>query len=131
KQLDKSIPLFEETVKRREAKVGRNHPETLQVVANLGVNFKDAGRLKEAIPLLEEAYEASKRFPEFSWVGKPLLEAYAAAGESAKFVASYREQLSQARMTLPKESIQFANRLAPISRGLLDLRRLTEAYPLL
>ena len=40
------------------------HPDTLQVVANLGVNYKDAGRVAEAIPLLEEAYRAATTVAE-------------------------------------------------------------------
>jgi len=32
-------------------------------VADLGVNYKDPGRLKQAIPLLEEAYHASTTLP--------------------------------------------------------------------
>jgi tetratricopeptide (TPR) repeat protein len=63
-RLDQSIPLFEETLKLSEKKLGRQPPDTLQAVANLGVNYKDAGRSKEAIPLLEEAYAASKKRPQ-------------------------------------------------------------------
>ena len=29
KRLDKSVPLFEEVLKRQEAKLGRDHPDTL------------------------------------------------------------------------------------------------------
>ena len=40
-------------------------------MGNLGVNYKDAGRLKEAIPLLEEAYRAARKYPELR-LGYPL-----------------------------------------------------------
>ncbi len=63
KQLDKSVPLFEDVLKRREATLGRQHSDTQLAVANLGVNYKDAGRLKEAIPLLQEAHQSAKRIP--------------------------------------------------------------------
>ena len=60
------MPLFEDVLKRQEAKLGRQHPDTQMTVANLGVNYKDAGRLKEAIPLLEEAHQAAKTIPDAS-----------------------------------------------------------------
>ena len=131
KQLDKSIPLFEETLKRREAKLGRDHPNTLTTMANLGVNYKDAGRLEEAIPLLEEAYRAAKKYPTLRWVGTPLLDAYAKAGENAKLANLLQEQLPEARKTLPKDSPQLAGLLAQIGMGLLEQKQWAEAEPLL
>src|SRR5262249_3029081 len=50
-QLDRSVPLFEDLLKRREAVVRRPDPETLMTVANLGVNYKAAGRLGRWTPL--------------------------------------------------------------------------------
>ena len=63
KRYDKSVPLFEELVSLEVKMLGRQHPDTQHDVANLGVNYKDAGRFKEAIPLLEEAHQSSKKFP--------------------------------------------------------------------
>ncbi len=131
KQLDKSIPLFEETLKRQEAKFGRDHPETLKLVANLGVNYKDAGRLNEAVPLLEEAHQAAKKYHDLSWVGGQLIDAYAKAGENAKFANLLQEQLAEARKALPKDSPQLAGMLAQIGLGFLEQKKWTEAEPLL
>ncbi len=39
------------------------------------MNYKDAGRLKEAIPLLEEAVRGVKKHPELRWVTNALFEA--------------------------------------------------------
>jgi serine/threonine protein kinase len=129
KQLDKAIPLLEETLKRREAKLGRDHPDTLQIVANLGGAYTDAGRLKEALPLLEEAHRAAKKYPNLRWVGTPLLQAYARAGENAKLVNLLQEQLSEARKVLPKDSPQLAGLLAQIGLGLLQQKQWAEAEP--
>ncbi len=94
------MPLFEDVLKRQQAKFGRQHPNTLQMVANLGVNYKDAGRLKEAIPLLEEAYRASRTFPNLRWVEVPLVDGYLEAGKLAEAIpvleqmcATYEKQL--------------------------------------
>jgi tetratricopeptide (TPR) repeat protein len=75
-----SVPLLEDVLKRQEAKLGRHHPDTQLTVGNLGVNYKDAGRLKEAIPLLEEAYQSSRRFRRLRNLANPLIDAYGKAG---------------------------------------------------
>jgi tetratricopeptide (TPR) repeat protein len=132
KRLDKSVPLFEDSLKRRQAKLGRQHPDTLMTVANLGVNYKDAGRLEEAIPLLEEAHRAAKSFPSLRWVGIQLIDAYAKAGENAKLADLLREQLTDARKEMPKDSPHLAGMLAQIGQILMRQRtKWAEAEPLL
>ena len=100
-------------------------------MANLGVNYKDAGRLKEAIPLLEEAYQAAKRFPSLRWVADPLIDAYMKAGENTKLADLLQEQLAEARRTLPKDNPRLASLLAQIGLSLLQQKKWTEAEPLL
>ena len=84
-------------------------------MANLGVNYKDAGRLDEAMPLLEEAYRAGRNTPTLRWVATPLLDAYAKAGENAKLANLLQEQLLEARKALPKDSPQLAGTCSPRS----------------
>jgi tetratricopeptide (TPR) repeat protein len=131
RQLDKSVPLFEEVLKGREAKLGRDHLQTVQAVANLGVNYRDAGRLKDAIPLLEEAHRAAKKYPELRWVGTELLAAYGQAGEKDKLADLVPEQLTEARKALPKDSPELAQQLASASLALLQAKSFAEAEPLL
>jgi serine/threonine protein kinase/tetratricopeptide (TPR) repeat protein len=130
-QLDKSVPLLEDALKRQEAKLGRQHPDTQMTVANLGVNYKNAGRLKEAIPLLEEAQQAAKRFPTLRFVSLQLIDAYMKAGENAKLADLLREQLSEARRTLPKDSPQLAGLFAQFGLSLVQQKKWTQAEPLL
>ena len=118
-------------MKRKEAKLGRDHPETLMTVANLGVNYKDAGRYKEAIPLLEEAHRAAKKYRALFWVGTPLLDAYTKAGEQSKTVDLVGDQMSEARKTLLQESPQLAAELANLSLSLLQAKAFTEAERLI
>jgi len=131
KQLDKSVPLFEDLLTRKEAKLGRRHPETQMAVANLGVNYKDAGRLNEAIPLLNEAYRASREFPELRSFGAHLLDAYAKAGRSAEAAKLVPEVLADARKTSLKDSPQLAGALGRIGLVLLQLKGYADAEPLL
>src|SRR5260370_1132542 len=115
----------------REAKLGRDHLQTVHAAANLGVNYRDAGRLKEAIPLLEEAHQAAKKNAELRWAGTELLTAYGMAGENAKLADLVPELLTEARKSLPKDSPQLAQQLATASMALLQTKAFAEAEPLL
>lgn len=75
--------MFEEVVKLNEAALGRQHPVTIATVANLG-QLQGCIPIEEAIPLLEEAFEASKKEPSLAWVGQKLLEAYTKAIDPSK-----------------------------------------------
>jgi len=109
---------FEEILKAREATLGRRHPLTLTTVGHLGANYRDAGRLAEAIPLLEEAYRDSKQYPQLSFAGLQLLDAYNKAADRAKPESTARvttllqEVLAATRATLPKDSPELAAQLA-------------------
>jgi WD40 repeat protein len=131
KQFDKAIALYQQCLKLEEARYGREDAKTLSTVANLGVNFKDAGRLKEAIPLLEEAQQAVKKHPNLAWVIRPLLDAWMLAGENIKVANLLLEQLPMARKALPKDSPQLAGMLAQIGLGLSEEKKWGEAEPLL
>jgi eukaryotic-like serine/threonine-protein kinase len=118
-------------LKRKEAKLGRNHLATLSTVANLGVSYKDASRYKEAIPLLEEAHRAAKKYRALAWVGPPLLEAYTTAGKQSKSADLIGELLSDARKTLPPDSPQLAGQLAFLGGSLLQVKAFVEAERLI
>ncbi len=49
-----AIALQAEALRRQEATLGPDHPDTLLSMSNLAVAYKDAGRLDEALPLLQE-----------------------------------------------------------------------------
>jgi tetratricopeptide (TPR) repeat protein len=131
KRLDKSVPLFEEVLRLQENKLGREDPSTQGTVANLGVNYKDAGRLKEAVALLEEAYRASKQHAGLHWVGTPLMDAYIKAGQSAEAKKLFTELLGEVRNTMPKNSLQTADQLARLASCLLEMKEHAEAETLL
>jgi tetratricopeptide (TPR) repeat protein len=100
-------------------------------VANLGINYKDAGRLKEAIPLLEEAYRASGTVPTLRWIEAPLLDAYLKAGMTAEAAKLVHNQVADARKALPRDSSELALALARSSRTLLQLKAYADAEGLL
>ncbi len=127
KQFDKSSALFKEELRLLEATVGRRHPRTQTALASLGIIYKDSGRLKEAIPLLEEVHQAARTFPALRAVVNPLMDAYMKAGENAKLAELIQQELTDARKSLPKDSPELAGMLAQIGLGLLHEKKCTEA----
>ncbi len=118
-------------LKRQEVKLGRQHPDALLTITNLGVNYLDTGRLKEAITLLEEANNSKQSLDRLRVVRVSLLDAYTQAGKSAEAAKLVQKQLAEARKALPKDSSQLAGILAQSSRTLLTLKAYADAEPLL
>ena len=57
---DLALPLFEETLELRKAKLGPEHPDTLASMNNLAVAYQAAGKLDLALPLFEETLKLRK-----------------------------------------------------------------------
>ncbi|MCC6417224.1 MAG: tetratricopeptide repeat protein, partial [Gemmataceae bacterium] len=59
-KLDLALPLLEETLKLRKAKLGADHLATLTSLSNLAEGYQAAGKLDLALPLYEEILKLSK-----------------------------------------------------------------------
>ena len=59
-KLDQALPLYEETLKLRKAKLGPDHPDTLGSMGNLAIAYHRAGKLDQALPLFEETLKLMK-----------------------------------------------------------------------
>jgi Tfp pilus assembly protein PilF len=59
-QSDKALALLKETLARRRAKLGANHPETLNTLNNLGGVYLEAGQIAQALPIFEETLAKTK-----------------------------------------------------------------------
>jgi len=91
------------------------------------VNYMDAGRLAEALPLLEEANRAVRKDPTLRWVRGQLLDAYIKAGRNDEAGALAKEMLTEARAELPAGSPQLAGMLAQAGLLLLKTKNCAEA----
>lgn len=136
RQLDRSLPLLEETLKRQKAKLGFDHPDTLLTMANLGGVYRDAGRTQEAISLLETVLQrGSQRALELpatlAWVPGTLAETYGQAGQFDKAEAIHRDALMQARKRFGSDDPRTASAIAQLSANLLKQKKFTEAESLL
>jgi WD40 repeat protein/serine/threonine protein kinase/tetratricopeptide (TPR) repeat protein len=135
-QLDRSIPLFEETVRLNRANRPSDAPLTYTSIANLGVNYRDAGRLREAMPLLEEVVEWARKQPapvasRFAWVTGALGESYEQDQQFAKAESLHREALRRARQQFGVEDPRTAGPLALLGCNLLWQGKFADAEPLL
>jgi tetratricopeptide (TPR) repeat protein len=100
-------------------------------MANLGTNYRDAGRLSEGLVLLEEVYRVPKRPASLRWVGNELLECFVKADKKQEAMTFAKEFLVEVRSQQPKGSLELAGSLAPIGLSLLQLKAYAEAEPLL
>jgi len=100
KQLDRSVRPFEDLLKRQEGKFGRQHLDTLRALANLGFVYFSSDRPKDAIPLLEELYQASKKHPEFSSTVPVLIDAHRKAGQPKQALPLLEEKLALTKAKL-------------------------------
>ena len=121
--------MFEEVFRRQEATLGRDHPATMLTAANLAVNYRDAKRMDESIELFEEAYEASKKYPNLRWIGDPLFEVYIQTRNREKSIQLAAELVSQAESQ--GESKSLADTLQYVARSLFRVKAFAEAEPML
>jgi WD40 repeat protein/tetratricopeptide (TPR) repeat protein len=136
KQLDRSVPILEETVRLMRAHLPPDDSKTYTSIANLGVNYRDAGRRREALPLLEEVVEWARKQPapvanQFAWVTGALVETYEQGNELAKAEALHREELQRAQQQFGATDLRTAGPMAMLGLNLLRHRKYTEAEPLL
>jgi tetratricopeptide (TPR) repeat protein len=65
-KLDKGLPLYEQILAKRKAKLGADHPDTLHTMRNLATAHSQAGNLAKAVGLQEQALakQVAKLGPE-------------------------------------------------------------------
>jgi tetratricopeptide (TPR) repeat protein len=130
-----SIPLFEEILKQEEVKHGPHDPNTLVTLANLGVNYRDAGHPAEGARLLEEALRRARGRPDalakLAWVPSDLAMAYDATGLFAKAEPLYRDGLEGARKSFGPDNPLTARAMALLGGHLLRQSKWSEAESVL
>jgi tetratricopeptide (TPR) repeat protein len=136
KQFDRSVPMFEEIVRRTEAKYGPGDAECILQLTNLGVNYRDAGRHKDAIRTLENALG---RACKYSGLSSDMLEstqqslwgAYNGAGQPERAEPMYRQTVEEVRRQFGKDHLRTADALGNCGQFLLILGQPAQAEPVL
>jgi tetratricopeptide (TPR) repeat protein len=123
--------MFEQVLRQRIARSGPDHPETLKAQANLGVNYRDAGRPEEAIRLMEDVLRRARgrvdAMAATAWVSRELASAYGDIGRWRKAEPLLRDLLDRERKTVPPDSPDLAGRLAALGFAQLHLGKWSEA----
>jgi eukaryotic-like serine/threonine-protein kinase len=134
-RLDKALPLHEETLKLRQAKLGPEHPDTLRSMHDLALAFMVANRSLEAEPILRELVAIQRRrlpakSPELAAhlasLGKSLVQ----VDEHAEAELILRECLAIREKTLPEDWRRFKTQ-SLLGGSLLGQKKYAEAEPLL
>jgi tetratricopeptide (TPR) repeat protein len=117
--------------------LGRQHPETLMTIGNVGANYRMLGRVAESLPLLEEAWQQVEKYPDLSFVDTHLFNAYiqtadpSKPGDKARALALFDVLLAKDRATLAAGSVELGQRLTILGLSLMELQEWTGAEALL
>ncbi|MDR0783823.1 MAG: tetratricopeptide repeat protein, partial [Propionibacteriaceae bacterium] len=98
-QLNKAIPLYEQTLADRKRVLGDDHRATLGSCNNLAGVYESAGQLDKAIPLYEQTWADRKRVlgddhPHTLHSCHNLADAYQSAGQLDKAIPLFEQTLA-------------------------------------
>ncbi len=134
-KLDLAIPLDEETLKLRKAKIGPDHPDTLTTMNNLALAYTSAGKLDLAVPLYEETLKlrTAKLGPDH----RQTLETMASLGRSLMKIQAFTraEQMLRnclaAREKVRPDGWQTFDAKSLLGGALLGQKKYADAEPYL
>jgi len=132
RRLDKSIPLFEETLRQQRAKLGDDHPDTIQTAFNLAVNYRDDRRLDEAIALFDDWLARCRTklgadHPGTLYGLTGLVEALSRAKQFARAAVACRELVTVYSRKLPADDSTRTGYLGELGALLLHAGQPAEA----
>jgi tetratricopeptide (TPR) repeat protein len=135
-KLDRSVPLFEETLRLARKELGPDHPHTLKTTVNLAASYRDSKRLAEAIALMEEAVERARQLPggipsDMKWAPAVLGLMYDLDAQFTKAEPLHRSAVEQYRKQFGADDPETAAALAVLGLNLLKQQKFIEAEPVL
>jgi tetratricopeptide (TPR) repeat protein len=135
-RVDLAVPLYEETVRLRKAKLGPDHPGTLQSMHNLALDYQAANRLDLALPLFEETLALKKvrlgpdHRDTLGIMGK-LATSYQDAGKLDRAVPLLEETLERSKAKLGPDHFRTLNGMGNLALGYRAGGKLDRALPIL
>ncbi|MCA8981816.1 MAG: serine/threonine protein kinase [Planctomycetes bacterium] len=130
-RLDLSIPLFEELLATSIEANGREHALTRQVLLNLAINYRDAGRAEEAVAHAIEAFDAYVPEPQWPVIGGTVLDICLQAGDADAAISIAKRLVDLARERMPDGGPQFLAVVRHNGSVLLRLGAFADAEPAL
>jgi tetratricopeptide (TPR) repeat protein len=121
----KALPLSEQTLQKRQVRLGPDHPSTLRSMNNLTVAYQAADQLDKAVPLLERTLDKQKTnlrpdHPDTLNTMNNLAQAYQQAGRHDRAEPLLWELLEQQRKKTGPESPSTAGMLDRLGLNLLQ-----------
>jgi serine/threonine-protein kinase len=134
-QMDKAIPLWQETLELSESVLGAWHPNTISLMEMLATAHQTAGRPAQALPLAQEALKRKKKLlganhPDVRMRMNSLALAYQTVGRQAEAVQLYEEGLNVSRATNGPTHPETLNSMNLLARAYQRAGRLADAVPL-
>jgi tetratricopeptide (TPR) repeat protein len=134
--LDRALPLYEESLKLRKAKLGPDHPDTLTTMNSLATVYKAAGKVDRALPLYEESLKLRKAklgpdHPDTLTSMNNLAACYWSVRKLDKSVPLFEETLKLQEKKLGRQHPDTQLTVANLGVNYKDAGRLQEALPLL
>jgi tetratricopeptide (TPR) repeat protein len=134
-QLNKALPLLEETLAKTKAKLGPDHPETLISMGNLAGAYLAAKEPEKALPLLRSFLAGQKKQlgganPRLAGLQAAVALALLKAGQPAAAEPVLRDCLAICEKKLPDSWLTF-NTQSMLGGALLGQKKYKEAEPLL
>ena len=134
RRVPEAIPLLEEVLRVRQARLGPEAPVTLVSMNNLAVGYEDAGRLEDSLRLHQETLRIRKlRQPNHPYtlssmtsVGASLL----AVGRWQEALPLLEEAVELHRQRLPAGHIYTISCLSQLAAARRDAGRIQDALPL-
>jgi tetratricopeptide (TPR) repeat protein len=130
-----AVPLFRQTLELRQAKLGRDHPETVGSLMSLGQAYRNAERLAEAIPVFEQALKIRhvKLGADHPDTFKSMINLAQTLEASDRYFEAevlWNDMLTLQRQKLPVGDIALAETLNWLATNLRRQQRTAEAEPL-
>jgi serine/threonine protein kinase/tetratricopeptide (TPR) repeat protein len=129
-------PLFRRALELRTARLGRDHPETLVSMNNLGRCMSVIGRLREALTLLEETLELRKArlgpdHPDTLRTLGNVITTYRMLGRIARAVELTEENLRLQEAKLGRDHLDTITSLSILGLGYLTQGRREDGFRVL
>jgi hypothetical protein len=134
-QLDRALPLFEESLARRKATLGPDHPSTITGIGYLSLGYLSARDFDRALPLLEEILTLRKAklgldHPHTLSSMSELADGYMAAGKLDRALPLFEESLARKRAKLGPDAPSTLLTMGNLAGGYERAGRLDRAVAL-
>ena len=134
-KLGQALPLLEETLKLRKAKLGADHPKTLISMHNLAMSYHAAGRLEQALPFFQALATAieKRRFRHVNASGivNNLIICFEQLKQFDQAEVWRRKWLAAVKEQAGADSLPYMGELAALGLYLLKQKKSTDAEAVL